>query len=93
MAKLHSKDDLLNKIFGRLKVISDLPLNKHGKRQWLCLCECGNKKIIPAKVLKSGESNSCGCYNREINSNRYIHRKSNSKEYHAWENMKARGTM
>ena len=29
--------------------------------QWLCLCECGNKKVINQDVLKAGKIKSCGC--------------------------------
>ena len=32
---------------------------------WLCVCQCGNKKIINAGKLKSGETKSCGCLRKE----------------------------
>ena len=36
--------------------------NSHnGQTQWLCLCECGKKKLITSNSLRSGNSTSCGC--------------------------------
>lgn len=29
--------------------------------QWLCLCDCGNQKIVTTNSLRSGNSTSCGC--------------------------------
>ena len=31
-----------------------------------CKCECGNEKDVPAETLRKGESQSCGCLNREL---------------------------
>ena len=33
---------------------------------WLCECECGNTKLIGSANLISGNTLSCGCYNKEI---------------------------
>lgn len=32
---------------------------------WNCLCDCGNTKAICITNLRSGDTNSCGCYQRE----------------------------
>lgn len=65
MAKAY---DLTNKIVGRLRVISKVPVNErptqsHGN-YWLCQCECGNYVKVPTTYL-AGNSNytqtSCGC--------------------------------
>lgn len=34
--------------------------------KWECVCDCGNKCVVSSNNLKSGNSTSCGCYNREI---------------------------
>lgn len=34
--------------------------------KWVCKCDCGNEKIVPASTLKTGQSRSCGCLKREI---------------------------
>jgi len=64
-----SKIDMMGKTFGRLTVIdfADKPkgVNKRGT-YWLCQCRCGNKKIIEGYSLRSGATQSCGCYAREI---------------------------
>ena len=39
---------------------------------WLCRCECGNERIVLGKSLRNGHTSSCGCLNKEINSNRSL---------------------
>jgi hypothetical protein len=34
---------------------------KNGHTQWLCVCECGNEKLVTSNSLRSGNSTSCGC--------------------------------
>lgn len=62
------KYDLNNKIVGKLKVLSLVPIEErptknHGN-YWLCQCECGNFVKVPTTYL-TGNSNytqtSCGC--------------------------------
>ena len=58
-------EDLTGKRFGKLLAIERIPLEKRyahkGKYGWLCRCDCGNMKVIPAGYLKSGDTKSCGC--------------------------------
>lgn len=67
-------EDLTGKKFGRLTVIErdvkrDFEQYKNGKNgvHWLCKCDCGNQKIlsITGHQLKSGHTQSCGCYASE----------------------------
>lgn len=59
--------NLVGQQFGRLTVIaydqelSDLKQKSH----WKCQCICGSVKSIEASGLKSGRTQSCGCYNKE----------------------------
>lgn len=53
--------DLTGQKFGKLLVISKSNNNKSGRTMWLCNCDCGKEKIVSTKLLKNGESNSCGC--------------------------------
>jgi hypothetical protein len=46
--------------FSRLLVLNEAGLDKHGNAIWNCLCDCGNKVIIPGQSLRSGNSKSCG---------------------------------
>ena len=67
-------EDLTGQKFGRLTVIGrdierDKKDNKNGKNRthWLCQCDCGNPKLasVTGHQLKSGHTQSCGCYASE----------------------------
>lgn len=57
-------ENLIGKQFGKLTVISQAE-SKRGVRFWKCKCECGNDAIVETAHLKSGHTQSCGCYWRE----------------------------
>jgi hypothetical protein len=69
MNKKNTFVDLTNQIFGKLLVIkrTEIPENSKYKYNsyWLCQCECGNKKIVTAHSLKSGNTKSCGCLRKK----------------------------
>lgn len=56
---------LIGKKIGRLTVIkrNGFIKNKDGKRSsaFLCLCECGNERIVRGSLLKKEMITSCGC--------------------------------
>lgn len=52
---------LIGQRFGKLLVINFVGIGKHGRTLWNCLCDCGNKKIVPADHLTRGGTKSCGC--------------------------------
>lgn len=58
--------DRTNDKYGRLTVISHAGKDHRGKHLWLCLCECGNEKVVVSDNLSSGKSNSCGCLKAEF---------------------------
>ena len=58
--------DLKGQRFGRLTVIEKSDSEKNGNAKWLCLCECGNRKVISGYNLRQGYTISCGCYHNEI---------------------------
>ena len=39
---------------------------------WNCICECGKEKILSGKDVKSGNTKSCGCLEREKKIERII---------------------
>lgn len=47
--------------YGRLTVVAFSHINNHGKRCWLCQCDCGKTVIVVAGNLRSGATKSCGC--------------------------------
>lgn len=58
--------DLSGKRFGRLQVIRRAGTHECGLPTWLCRCDCGSEKEILGQNLRLGESNSCGCLQREL---------------------------
>ena len=59
--------DLVGQKIGRWTVqyLLEERTKKRGKI-YHCKCECGNEKDVPAETLRRGESQSCGCLNREL---------------------------
>ena len=59
--------DLTGQKFGRLTVISynEEVSKQKGQAYWNCRCDCGNEKVVRGKHLKSGNTTSCGCYQKE----------------------------
>lgn len=59
--------DLTDQKFGRLTVIKRVENDKQGRPKWLCKCNCkdGNEKIVRASALKKGNTQSCGCLQKE----------------------------
>lgn len=51
---------------GRLTVAAHAGKDHRNKHLWLCLCDCGNEKVVVADNLSSGKSNSCGCLKAEF---------------------------
>lgn len=85
--------DLIGQRFGRLVVIQRMNNSPNGKTQWLCMCDCGEKKIVRSDHLKSGETKSCGCLQKEITSVvKTTHGHSCDETYKLWLNMKQRCT-
>jgi hypothetical protein len=70
------KLQLIGQRFGRLVVKEELdpyvaPSSGKKTRKYLCECDCGNKRHVLQNALRSGASQSCGCYRTErIPSNR-----------------------
>lgn len=61
--------DLTGQRFGRLTVVemADTHITPKGRNvyMWKCICDCGNQAIVATSSLRSGQSKSCGCYQRE----------------------------
>lgn len=57
-----AKKNELGNTYGNLTVIAESPTrSKDGKVQWECQCKCGNIIIVPGKLLRNGNTKSCGC--------------------------------
>ena len=79
--------DLIGKRFYNLSVICREQNSKNGDSRWLCLCDCGQKRIVLGINLKSGQTKSCGC-------TKIMHgcskRGQVTREFLAWNNMMQR---
>lgn len=79
--------DLTGRRFGRLLVI-DLAGRAGGEVTWNCLCDCGNTTVVMRGNLRSGDTRSCGCLQRERTSNSNgSHRLTGTPEHVCWKNM------
>jgi len=59
--------DEIGNVYGRLTVIgradnASTPSTPVGFVRWHCRCECGKITVVHASALRSGASQSCGCY-------------------------------
>lgn len=62
-----AKKDLTGKKFGKLKVLEFSHSQKMGNytfRMWKVRCDCGTLKTVKGAHLMSGDTKSCGCYNK-----------------------------
>ena len=40
-----------------------------GRIKWLCKCDCGNLTVVSSSLLKNGNTQSCGCLQKEATRN------------------------
>lgn len=60
-------EDLIGKKFGRWTVFSlDTTSRKGSHVYYNCRCDCGSEKSVRLNTLLSGESQSCGCLQKEL---------------------------
>ena len=91
--------NLSGRKFGRLTVQerTTKPGNTHSAF-WLCVCECGNKKVVATSNLLCGTVKSCGCLRKEQSVERFkraaannvTHGESGTHLYDVWHNMRQR---
>lgn len=83
--------DLTGKRFNRWTVLKYTHQNKHKKKCYDCLCECGKIGNVVGSNLVTGASKSCGCLSREkMVSSHTTHGKAYSREYKTWGGMMSR---
>lgn len=79
--------------FGSLVVIKRVQ-SENKRDKWLCKCDCGNEKEVLGYSLRSGNTKSCGCYQRkkaaEHCSNMSTHGLFGSRIYRIWSGIKNR---
>jgi hypothetical protein len=87
--------DKSGEVFGRLTVVSCT--QKCNKSQdvhstkYLCLCSCGNEKVVASSSLSSGATKSCGCISKEKSRAQFTtHGGSKTSTYNSWRAMRER---
>lgn len=88
--------DLTGQKFGKLLVIKRAEdyISPSGNRTpcWLCVCDCGNQKIVASASLKKG-TQSCGCIQRERAKQTHTkHGKRETRLYRIWQGIVTRCT-
>jgi hypothetical protein len=85
--------DLTGLRFGRLLVISRSSNSRRGLSRWRCACECGNRTIVQSGNLRTGHTQSCGCFHKErASAAKTIHGGRYTPEYRVWSQMHGRCT-
>lgn len=83
-----------NDIKNNLKIIREVDKDKHGRKQFECLCLlCNEKFITKGTFINTGKKTSCGCDAMDkLSKSKTKHggRKNHPKEYQAWQSMKNR---
>jgi len=87
----HNKLDLIGKQFSRVFVIREVELRKFKSgncTQYLCRCDCGTEFKVLGSSLTSGNTKSCGCYARELVSEKSRkHGMHGTRTYRIWQAM------
>lgn len=86
--------DLTGRTFGRLTVLHrvETPPGRKKAGYWQCRCSCGETTVVVSGNLRSGNSRSCGCLDREVTSARSTKHGLSQKipEYRIWSSMRDR---
>ena len=85
------KIDLTGKQFDRLTVIEIAGRDNRGEVLWKCICVCGNEKITTSSRLRTLQTKSCGCIQKEMASNMFTtHGNTKHPDYYIWLGIKLR---
>src|SRR6266705_146108 len=52
--------------YGRLLVIKFMSMTAASSAIFLCECDCGKRTEVVGRELRNGDTQSCGCYNRDL---------------------------
>lgn len=79
--------DLTGHRYSRWVVLHESEANGRSRR-WRCVCDCGTERDVYQDHLRSGASQSCGCFRSEVTADRATkHGSAGTPEYGAWRNM------
>ena len=84
------REDLSGQKFHRISVLHE-SIPKTSPIKYECLCDCGARLTVRGTALKSGNTKSCGCLQRELVQLRATsHGESNTTLYKIFTSMRAR---
>lgn len=73
MSKPQAQDtsSMIGSKFTRLTVLEYAGIGDEFSRQskWLCVCDCGQERVVYGYALTSGHTRSCGCLQQEAVAN------------------------
>lgn len=76
--------DMTGQRFGRWTVLGRAGNDQYGNARWVCQCDCGNITVVTGRLLRRGESKSCGCARLEAITR---HGAYKTRLYKTWRNM------
>lgn len=81
--------------FGKLLVLVFAGTNNHHQSAWLCKCDCGNRRTILGRSLRTGNTKSCGCLLAVGSGEGHVkhghsRRGKHTPEYNSWRAMNKR---
>lgn len=79
--------DLTGQHFSFLTVLQYAGRRKGGSALWLCVCKCGEKRIVGSRELRTGHTRSCGRCIKVQHDYRRNHGDHPRPEYQAWQSM------
>jgi hypothetical protein len=63
---IHNRQRFVGEKFGRLCVLERDGSNRRGNSIWKCQCDCGNVILVDGSNLRSSNSISCGCFQKDM---------------------------
>jgi hypothetical protein len=61
--------------YGKLTVVRFVGLNRHSQALWLCECDCGRYTVAASHNLRTENTTSCGCAQRDAAKRRGLERR------------------
>ena len=88
---MSAKKDMTGMRFGRLVVLCEDGRDNVGHVLWRCRCDCGNEVTVQSNNLRTGNTTSCGCFQREITSEtKTKHGMTKTRLFNVWHGMLTR---
>lgn len=85
---------MIGEKFSRLTLISEVRTGPRNRISYVCLCDCGEKRVVLKENLTTGRQKSCGCLSREmakkICERKKTHGMYKTRVYKIWAQMKRR---